>query len=54
MPFAGGDLCKDIRAAFDWHYGEVRVESKLYSSATADHARHTTEIARAAREAVGP
>jgi hypothetical protein len=52
MPFASGGLRKDIRGALDWLYGEVGVESILYGTATAEHARHTTEIAWAAREAV--
>lgn len=52
MPFASGGLRKDIRGALDWLYGEVGVESILYGTATAEHARHTTEIARAARDAV--
>jgi len=53
MPFASGGLRKDIRRALDWLYGEVGVESILYGTATADHACHTTEIARAARDAIG-
>jgi hypothetical protein len=52
MPFASGGLRQDIRSALDWLYGEVGIESILYGTATADHARHTTEIARASRDAV--
>lgn len=53
MPFASGGLRKDIRGALDWLYGEVGVESILYGTAMADHACHTIEIARAARDAIG-
>jgi len=51
MPFASGGLRKDIRGALDWLYRDVGVESILFGTATADHARHTIEIAQAARAA---
>lgn len=53
MPFASGGLRKDIRGALDWLYGEVGVESILFGTATADHARQTTKTAGAARDAIG-
>ena len=53
MPFASGGLRKDIRGALDWLYGDVGVESILFGTATAEHARHTIEIARAARDSIG-
>lgn len=50
MPFASGGLRKDIRGALDWLYGTIGVESVLYGTATAEHARHTTEVACQARQ----
>lgn len=50
MPFASGGLQKDIRGALDWLYGEVGVESILFGTATAEHARETTLVAQAARD----
>jgi hypothetical protein len=52
MPFASGGLRNDLRGALDWLYTEIGVESILFGTATPEHARHTTEIARAARTAV--
>jgi hypothetical protein len=51
MPFAGGGLRQDIRGAMDWLFEEVGVESILYGTATAEHARHTSELALNARHA---
>jgi aryl-alcohol dehydrogenase-like predicted oxidoreductase len=51
MPLASGQLKKDVRGALEWLYAEAGVESILYGTATAEHARETTRIAREAREA---
>jgi len=51
MPLAGGGLRQDVRGALDWLYAEVGVESILFGTATAAHARETTRIAREARRA---
>ena len=50
MPFASGGLRHDIRGALDWLCGDVGVESILFGTATADHARHTTKIALSSRQ----
>lgn len=52
MPFASGGLRKDIRSAMDWLYGKIGVESILFGTSTAEHARHTTEMAQIARQSV--
>lgn len=49
MPFASGSLRKNVRGALDWLFGEVGVESILYGTATADHARETFHVAAEAR-----
>jgi hypothetical protein len=51
MPLASGDLKKDIRGALGWLYEEAGVESVLFGTATASHARETALIANAARAA---
>ena len=51
MPFASGGLKKDIRGALDWLYGEAGVESILFGTAVAEHARSTLITAQQAREA---
>ncbi len=51
MPLASGQLKKDVRGALEWLYAEAGVEAILYGTATAEHARETTRIAREAREA---
>lgn len=50
MPLASGQLKKDVRGALEWLYAEAGVDSILYGTATAEHARQTTLIAREARE----
>ena len=50
MPFAGGGLRQDIRGAMDWLFEDVGVESILYGTATAEHARHTSELALIAHQ----
>jgi hypothetical protein len=50
MPLASGGLRKDVRAALDWLYTEAGVESILFGTATAAHARETTRIAHKARD----
>ena len=51
MPLASGGLRQDVRGALDWLYAEAGVESILFGTATAAHARETTRIAREARQA---
>ncbi len=51
MPLASGDLRKDVRGALDWLYVDAGVESILFGTATAEHARLTTLIANEARKA---
>jgi hypothetical protein len=51
MPLASGGLRQDVRGALDWLYAEAGVESILYGTATAEHARHTTQVAAEARAA---
>jgi hypothetical protein len=51
MPLAGGGLRQDVRGALDWLYAEVGVESILYGTADAEHARQTTRAAAEARAA---
>ncbi|MCX6025011.1 MAG: hypothetical protein NTY23_01900 [Chloroflexi bacterium] len=51
MPLASGRLLGDVRGALDWLYAEVGVESILFGTATAEHARETTRLAREARDA---
>jgi hypothetical protein len=53
MPLASGGLRKDVRSALDWLYAEVGVQSILFGTATADHARETTRLARESRAAAG-
>ncbi len=50
MPLASGQLKKDVRGALEWLYLEAGVDSILYGTATAEHARETTKIAREARD----
>ncbi len=51
MPLASGNLRKDVWAALNWLYAEAGVESILFGTATAAHARETTRIAHKARDA---
>lgn len=53
MPLAGGGLRKDVRGALDWLFCEAGVESVLFGTATPEHAAHTAQVARAARDASG-
>jgi hypothetical protein len=50
MPFASGELRKDVRGALDWLYGEAGVESILFGTATPEHARATTTMAKESRD----
>ena len=51
MPLASGELRKDVRGALDWLYQVAGVESILFGTATASHARETAHIAHEARSA---
>ncbi len=49
MPLASGSLRKDVRGALDWLYGEVKIESILFGTATPGHAAETTRLANQSR-----
>jgi hypothetical protein len=51
MPLASPGLAQNIPAALDWLFGEVGVDSILFGTATAAHARQTTILARERRAA---
>lgn len=53
MPLASGGLRTDVRSALDWLYAEVGVQSILFGTAAADHARETTRLALESRDAAG-
>jgi hypothetical protein len=53
MPLASGKLREDVPSALDWLYAEVGVESVLFGTATAAHARETTRLAHEVRQAAG-
>lgn len=50
MPLASPGLNQDVRGALDWLFGAVGVDSILFGTATAAHARETTLLARECRE----
>jgi hypothetical protein len=50
MPLASGDLRKDVAGALEWLYIEAGVESILFGTATAEHARETARLAQAVRD----